>query len=192
MGKTIMGLVCLAALVACVRVNSNMLDSRTVVISGRGTAFDNAGGVQRAVLQKAAQEAQAAGFAYFRILSSQDETRQGVVVVPGQTYTNGVATANCIGAFCSGNYSSSSYTTPSSAFGVVKPGVDIYVRFYREGEIDPGTPGVWNVASVLAVSAQGAVAASTIPVSPSASAVPSVGSAPAASPSGVRNEDLIP
>ena len=89
------------------------------------------------------------------VAGGQDQTRGGAVYIPGQTYSTGTASANCFGANCAGSYEGQTYTTPGSAMGYVKPGADIYIRFYREGEIDPKTPGLWDADSVLAVADKG-------------------------------------
>ncbi len=143
--------VAVMVLCGCVRTTSDALDERRMVISGRGNAFATQGEVVKASLQEAARQAKAKGYRYFQIAGGKDQTSRGAVYIPGQTYSSGTATANCFGANCTGSYQGQTYTTPGSAMGYVKPGADIYVRFYREGEIDPSTPGLWDANSVLAV-----------------------------------------
>jgi hypothetical protein len=81
---------------------------------------------------------------------TQDESRHGFVYVPGQTQTTGFASGNCSGPYCSATYSGTTTETPGTVMGIVKHGVDIYVRFYHQGEIAAQTPGLWSVASVIA------------------------------------------
>ena len=80
------------------------------------------------------------------------------MILPGQTYSSGTLTAqsNTFGSMTTttGVYSGSTYTTPASAVPFVKPGMDIVIKMFREGEIDPRTPSVWDADSILAEAAR--------------------------------------
>ena len=144
--KTIIVLLCALALSACVRTSVAMLDQNTVVISARGSAFDSMGGVIQGTMVRAANVTVSRGYRYFVIVSGADASRKGAIYIPGQTYESGRATF-------SGNtatYSGSTYTTPGTTTTFIKPGAEVIVRMYREGEIDPKAPGVWDAQSVIA------------------------------------------
>jgi len=140
-------------LAGCVRAHTSMLDERTAIISARGTAFDSMAEVQQRVIVDAANTALSRGFRYFVIVNGQDASVRGTAYFPGQTYSNGTATAtvNTMGntAYGTATYSGNSYTTPGTAVGFIKPRENVTVRFFREGEIDPRMQGVWDARSVL-------------------------------------------
>lgn len=138
------------ALAGCVTANTAMLDDRTAVISGRGTAFDRTSGVLRAVLVKAATEAQSRGFPYFAIVGSRDASSVGSFTSPTTTNVNAYGTSNCSGYYCSGavNGTATTYGGQTSTF--IRPGADVMVRFLAAAEVTPETKDVWSVASVLA------------------------------------------
>jgi hypothetical protein len=146
-------------LTACVQSTTTMLDSRTAIISGRGSAFDDNPQVVKAMLSEAAETTKARGFTHFQIVGSQDATRHGAVVLPGQTTTTGTmsGTANTFGNFGTygGTYTSRTTTTPGTVIPTVMPGADITIRMYAEGEVSPNTPGLWSAESILAETASG-------------------------------------
>lgn len=134
------------ALAGCVTADTEMLDDRTAVISGRGTAFDNSAGVLKKILVSAAQTAQARGYEYFQVVSSQDATRVGVYVPPTSSTTN--LSGHCTGNWCSGSANTTAWG--GGMVPMVKPGADVMIRLLRSGEVDPSAPGVFSVAAVLA------------------------------------------
>jgi hypothetical protein len=115
--------------------DTNMLDDRTAIISGRGGTIHSQGEVTKAVLQEAAKQALQRGYGYFQVISGADRSMTGAMAYAGPTtYTRtspGTATA-----------------TPGAAFltPYAMPAGDITVRFYKE---PPDAPGVWNANSVL-------------------------------------------
>lgn len=150
MRRVLVAAIAAVLLSGCVTAKATMLDDRTAIISGRGNNFTSQADVLHKVLIEAATTAQARGYRYFVIESSQDTTRRGTAYFPGQTTTTGSVSGVCATAVCTGNYRSQSYTSPGSAVPIVKPGADVQVRFYREGEIDPSPRHVWDTQSVLA------------------------------------------
>lgn len=133
------------ALGGCVVSKTAMLDEHTAIISSRGNAFASSADAIQKSLGEAAKTTLSRGYRYFAIAGSQDQTQRGNVVIPGQTTASGSMTFMGNTAM----YSGSSYTTPAQSIGFVKPGVDLIIRMYRPGEIDPRTPGVWDAESVL-------------------------------------------
>ncbi|WP_298800035.1 hypothetical protein [uncultured Devosia sp.] len=145
MKKTI-ALVSVALLAGCVRTETSQIDARTAIISARGTAFDTPAKVQLSVMVEAAKMTQAHGFKYFALLSAQDATTHGAVYIPGQTTSNTTVTGFGNSAYAT----TTTYTSPGSVVGIVKPGEDITIRMFKEGEVPANAPGVWEAASILA------------------------------------------
>ncbi len=137
-------------LAGCVTASTKMIDDRTAVIKGRGNAYVSMGDVQARIMLQAATEAQARGYAYFVLGDSYDSSRSGTFAMPTTTNTDFSGSAHCFGAYCNGSGTATSTTYGGGAFGYVKPGADVMVRFFREGEIDPNRPGVWTAARILA------------------------------------------
>jgi hypothetical protein len=131
-----------------------MLDQNTAIISGSGTAFISRPQVIQAVLIEAAQTTKAHGFRYFAIVSADDTTQHSTLYMPGQTYTSGTltGTATSFGNTTNlgGTYTGYTTGTPGSLVPISRPGAEIAVKMYREGEIDPGAQGIWDADSILA------------------------------------------
>lgn len=147
---TIMAAMATLLLAGCVTASTKMIDDRTAVIKGRGNAYVSMGDVQARIMLQAATEAQARGYAYFVVGDSYDSSRSGRFVAPTTTNTDFNGSAACMGSFCSGSGTASSTTYGGGSFNYIKPGADVMVRFFREGEIDPNRPGVWSAARILA------------------------------------------
>lgn len=145
-------LVCAAA-VGCVRTHTEMLDTSTVVISSRGTAFDTPTTVVKATLVQAAQVAQEHGFQYFKVMSVDDTTRVSTLYTPPRTHTSGTVSGSVTGyggfGQFDGSYEGTSYTTPGRVETFIHPGADVAIKMFHDGEVDPRLAGVWSVASVL-------------------------------------------
>lgn len=137
-------------LAGCTTVSTNMLDDRTAIFSGRGSAFNDIGDVAAKILVRAATEAQKRGYPYFAVMGSQNANSTGYYTTPSTTSGSGMVTGSCIGNTCSGIVSGSSTTQPGQTYAFDKPGADVMVRFFRAGEVDPNARGVWSVANVLA------------------------------------------
>lgn len=123
----------------CVTADTEMLDSRTVIISAHGSAFDSKSGVIKRVMQEAARKGAERGFQYFQIVSAEDASTTGVYTP--DTRTSG--SIQCAGAFC--NYNST--TSGGGPISVVRPGADVMIRFYHSGE---QPTGAFSIAEVLA------------------------------------------
>jgi hypothetical protein len=122
-----------------------MLDDRRAIISGRGTAFDGQADVMHTALVAAAGVTLHHGYRYFAIMGSQDTSRAGVLYMPTQTYTSG--TVNGYGN--SASFSGMSTTTGGNAIPFVRPGMDVEIYMYRDGEVRPG-PQIWDAQSIMA------------------------------------------
>jgi len=148
MKLAILGMLALTA--GCTMASSRMLDNRTAIISGRGTAFTSMAGVADKVLVQAAMEAKARGYPYFVIMESRDASRTGYYTTPTTTNTNVTGTASCMGFMCNGSAQGTSTTYGGQTYGFDKPGADVMVRFLRADEVNPNAPGVWNTDAILA------------------------------------------
>lgn len=150
----VLAAISMLSLSACVQTSTTMLNSHTAIISSQGTAFDTHGGVQKATLVEAADLTVKNGFRYFVISGSADRTLHGALYSPGQTQTTGTisGTGNTMGNMqtVNGSYSSSTYTAPGIVTPLVYPGLDIQVKMYKVGEINPKKDGVWDAEEVLA------------------------------------------
>lgn len=146
------GLIIVASslLAACVSAETHMLDSRTAIISSRGTGLDSPADVATKVLQRAATEAQARGYPYFQIVGFQDMSRSGTYTTPGTARTNAYGQANCYSYTCYGTASSTTTYNPGQTFQTFAPGADVTVRFLHASEITKDMTGIWEAASVLA------------------------------------------
>jgi hypothetical protein len=135
-----------------------MIDNRTAIVTARGTAFDRLASVQHDVLVRAAILTKARGFKYFQVLSVADATTTATMILPGQTYTSGTVTgsATTVGntTFGNANYSGSSYTTPTNIIPLIKPGTDITIRMYKDGEVYAGQAGVWDAQGIISANSQ--------------------------------------
>ena len=133
------------ALGGCVVSKTAMLDEHTAIISSRGNAFASSADAIQKSLGEAAKTTLSRGYRYFAVVGSQDQTQRGNVMIPGQTTSSGSMSFMGNTAM----YSGSSYTTPAQSIGYVKPGVDLIIRMFSAGEIDPRASGVWDAESVL-------------------------------------------
>lgn len=98
---------------------------------------------------EAALATRSRGYRYFVIVDTADASQSGVKVRRGRPVqiqeVPGIAKG---GSALSSNYiagtGGSNYTTPDQRIPYVRLGLDITIRMYRESDIDPATPGVWN------------------------------------------------
>lgn len=130
-----------ACLAACMSTNTEMLDSRTAIISGAGNAYSNASSIAAMTLREAATQTLAKGFTHFVVINANDATRTSTWSDGG----GGTAAASCAGNVCSG---AGSWTGPSSTT-FVKPGTDLLVRFLTASEAAQ-VSNAWSAAEVLA------------------------------------------
>lgn len=167
--KAITALSLALALAACVTTKANMLDSRTAIVSGRGSAFTEMASVQTRMIREAAQQTLTHGYTHFMILGASDQTQSAQWRTPTAVHTSGMVSSSCIGNSCSGIYSGTSSITGGEIYNFVKPGADMTIRFFRADEI--AGLQVWDAADVLAVANGGGSAPAAI-TAPTALAAP--------------------
>lgn len=146
-----LALVAALALAGCVATNVSAIDSRTAIISGRGTAFDNAASVQTTMLRKAAELTLSRGFTHFIVVGAQDRSSSSIYRAPTTTSTAGTLNSSCMGAYCSGSLNATSQTTGGSLYNIAKPGADMMVRFLTAAEAS-GT-NAWSAQEIMAAMA---------------------------------------
>jgi len=117
-------------------VAAQQITADTWRIQSRGNAYTASSTVQDYVLLKAAETTQAAGGAYFQIVSAADAGRASTFVTPGNSTTTVV-----------GNQAFTT-TSPGSVDTVIKPGQDVYIRILKAAPTAP-TPGVYSAAEII-------------------------------------------
>ena len=117
-------------------VAAQQITADTWRIQSRGNAYTSSATVQDYVLLKAAETTQAAGGAYFQIVSAGDASRASTFVTPGSSTTT-----------FAGNHAFTT-TSPGSVDTVIKPGQDVYIRVLKIAPTGP-TPGVYSAAEII-------------------------------------------
>jgi len=133
---------------ACANASGMMLTENTGVVSALGSASSNPESVFETALIEAGNLARAHGYQYFTVLKTEDKSITGTQYVPGETIAAGNSqrtSARPVGNTNLGTQTSNStYTTHSTAMHI-RPGYELTVKMYREGEIDARMEGVWNI-----------------------------------------------
>jgi hypothetical protein len=145
-------LACLLA--GCVTPNAEgtMLSADTALISSAGANVDEPADIIDRALKQAANLASAHGYQYFTILTADNTSTTMTVSIPGQKLN--VQNMQINRAYGATNFGApaspgGTYTTPDRMVTRIKPSLDIIIKMYRQGQIDPNVPGVWNVDVVL-------------------------------------------
>jgi len=141
MRKSLILAAALLALGGCAVPRTTVLadDSALISVFGRGPS-DREKVVQDALAQ-AARATAAQGYRYFIILKAEDVSRMGTMIVHDQTGPR--SGPNNIGK------PGTNYVTFSRNVTYRRPGLDITIRMFREGEIDPLIMGVWNTEGTM-------------------------------------------
>ena len=101
-------------------------------------------------LAEAAKMTRAHGYRYFVILTADDTTRVVTLQVPGASLPNETRHERTFGSTY-GNAPErpgNTYTTPDTQLQRVRPGLDLVIRMYRAGEIEP-KDGVFDALATL-------------------------------------------
>src|SRR5262249_9631632 len=137
MRKLIPLAVCGILLTGCTSTRSMMITEDTALITVvRQSAEGRASAVDMAIAE-AARITREHGFRYFVILDSADASQTGVRVLPGQPIPIVPRQTARNTIFTSFNPPGSTYTTPSERMAYIKLRLDLTVRMYRQGEINP-------------------------------------------------------
>jgi hypothetical protein len=131
-----------------------MITEDTALITVLGQNDNDRAKLVDKALAEAARITQEHGFRYFVILDRADASQSGVKLFPGQTIPLQFQQNQNRRTSLSSFYSSGpTYTTPDERVQYVRPGVDVTIRMYRPGEVNPDSQGVWNSDTVLSVMA---------------------------------------
>ena len=132
-------LLALAALLlaACAASKSTMIAENTAAISVVGRSADDRERVIQDALLEAGKITREHGYQYFIIVRAQDASRTSTAFLDDQTVRrSSVTNLSKPGA---------SYVTVTRNLMIRHPGLDLTIRMFHEGEIDPRIQGVWNI-----------------------------------------------
>ena len=138
-------------LAGCAGATGTMLSEDTAVVRATGNSINDQGRVIQETLKEAAQLTREHGFNYFIVLKTVDVSSYGERRVPGQTLANqalhdySYGSTNLGGPYKAGH----TYTTPDRSETYIRPGLEMTVRMFRQGEVNPQTQGVWTADVVL-------------------------------------------
>lgn len=153
MRKAIAAFACVLLLSGCASASGTMLSEDTALISAEGLGPSSRETVVENVLAEAARLTSANGYRYFVVLTADDLTHTVTIRTPGrQLYSQPPRANEAFGAFQSGRaYATggSTYQTPDRVEQRIKPAIDIMIRMYRAGEIEP-KEGVFDAVAMLA------------------------------------------
>ena len=151
MRNAIVSLACVFLLGGCASASGTMLSADTAIISAEGSGPDARDQIIRDVLAEAARLTTANGYRYFVVLTADDLTHTVTVRYPGRLLHNqSPRTSDSFGTFSGRAYATggSSYMLPDRVEERIRPAMDIIIRMYRPGEIEP-SDGVWDATAAL-------------------------------------------
>lgn len=137
-------------LFGCASASGTMLSENVAIISAEGNAHRDGETIVQNALAEAARLTRAYGYRYFVILTADNLTHTTTLRVPGRTYhdqftsrwTGALPNAGAI----SGGLLTETYTTPDRTEERIWPTLEIMIRMYREGEIEPSMGNVFDAA----------------------------------------------
>ncbi len=151
MRKVVAALACVVLLTGCASASSTMLSDDTALISAEGNGASDRDKVVRDVLAEAARLTSANGYRYFVVLTADDLSQAKTVRIPGRVlYNQSPRSAESFGTYAGRAYATggTAYQTPDRIEERVRPAMDIMIRMYRAGEIEPAD-GVFDAAAML-------------------------------------------
>ncbi len=147
--------ICAILLTGCASARTTMITEDTALITVLGQNDSDRTRVVDKALAEAARVTRDHGFRYFVILDAADASQKGTRVLPGHTIPFEPPSNK---SYSSTNLSSSylgraTLTTPDQRVTYVRLGLDVTIRMYHEGDVDPKSQGVWNTDVILGVMA---------------------------------------
>jgi len=142
----------LACLLGCASASGTMLSADTARISAEGNGAGARDKVIRNLLAEAARLTNANGYRYFVVLTADDLTHTVKVRTPGRVLHNQTQRVNeTFGTFGGRAFATggTSYTFPDRVEEHIRPAMDIIIRMYRPGEIEPQAAGVWDATAAI-------------------------------------------
>ena len=156
MRRAIAAFACAILLSGCASASSSMLSEDTAIVSAEGIGPNDRDKVVQDVLAEAARLTNANGYRYFVVLTADDLTHTVTVRTPGRLLHNqSPRSTEAFGTYSGRAYATggSTYQTPDRVQEHVKPAMDIMIRMYRAGEIQP-REGVFDALGMPAPDAQ--------------------------------------
>jgi hypothetical protein len=150
MRNAIASLACLV-LLGCVSATGTMLSENTALVSAEASGPAYRDKVIHDVLAEAARLTTASGYRYFVVLTADDLTHTVTVRTPGRVLHNQPPrTSEAFGTYSGRAYATggSSYMLPDRVEQHIRPAMDIIIRMYRPGEIEPAD-GVWDATAAI-------------------------------------------
>jgi hypothetical protein len=142
-----------AAISACAgSIQSMMLTDDTALVSAVGDRPEDRGKVIDASLREAARLTVSKGYRYFVVMDAADASKTGQRLEaprPTQRERNIATPVPFSGQLLTAPVYRNYFKPLGNNVTYVKPGLDITIRMYREGEVDPKSQGVWNTADLL-------------------------------------------
>ncbi len=141
-------------------IQSMMVTEDTALVSVVGKGPQDQNKVIDASLHEAARLTASKGYRYFVIMDAVDASKTGERrAAPTPTQKDRTATAGTpvAGQLLFAPVYRDYFKFPSNNVKYLKPGIDIAIRMYHEGEIDPKSQGVWSTAELLNASASPAL-----------------------------------
>ncbi len=151
MRKVIAALSCVVLLTGCATASGTMLSEDTALISAEGNGASDRDKVVRDVLAEAARLTTANGYRYFVVLTADDLSQTVTLRIPGRVlYNQPPRAGEAFNAYAGRAYATggSAYQTPDRIEERVRPAMDIMIRMYRTGEIEPAE-GVFDAMAML-------------------------------------------
>jgi hypothetical protein len=152
--RRILSLIATASLLAgCALAQGTLLSDNTARITSRANSVENLDRMIAGAVAEAARLTRAQGYRYFVILEAVDDSKTANVSVNQQITRTTTNTSVRFGNLSLGaiGRTGSTFVTPGSRVQVLRPGLNITIRMYREGEIDPHGQGVWNADGPLLI-----------------------------------------
>ena len=151
MRKFIAAALCAVLLCGCVSAQSTMLTDSTAMVTARGAHSNDRNDLVQATLAEAAKLTRMHGYRYFTILKATDASRWGSITTPGVTLVFEGGVQRPLGTTNLGaqNIPGSKFSGPDNSVPIIRPGLEITIRMYRDGEVDPGRQEVWNPEVIL-------------------------------------------
>jgi hypothetical protein len=153
MRRAIAAFACAILLAGCASAaSSTMLSEDTAIVSAEGSSPSDRDKVVRDVLAEAARVTNANGYRYFTVVTADDLTHTVTIRTPGRLLHNQPPrSTEGFGTYSGRAYATggSTYQTPDRVEQHIKPAMDIIIRMYRAGEIQP-REGVFDATAASA------------------------------------------
>lgn len=151
MRASLLSALILALLTACASPESTLLSDDTALVSVSGHPGTERVALVRQSLLEAARVAHTHGYRYFVVLAADDVSRVVTRTVPGTNIFNASSASRYYGTSSPSPASraGNSYVAADASYDETRPGLEITIRMYYEGTIDPTKDGVWNSDTIL-------------------------------------------